>query len=483
MDKRPKNIKRKTGKPSKIVFIIALIIAFSLPYYLESHFSKYNQITDNQEAASSDLSDEDDYSSSDEEEFAEDSSDEDTREINREQQASSKDTNTINESNTIIKEAPKVVKDNEWQTITPRSGDSMAAIFKRLGLSAQNLHAVVNKNPHAKVLSRIKPTQKLQFLINKNKLEKLVIPVDFVKTLTIYRVGNAYKTRMDSKKTTTQNLYLTATVKGSLYSTSQRYNIPSKLIRQMVLIFNKEIDFSHSLRSGDQFSIIYDAFYVENKRVGIGDIVAVSYTNNGKTYQAIRHKNARGEVDYFTPKGNSFKKAFNRYPIKFSHISSTFTISRYHPILHYRRAHKGIDLAARIGTPIRATGDGVITVIDRHNGYGNMIKIQHDKTYSTIYGHMLKFQKGLYKGSRVKRGQVIGYVGQTGLATGPHCHYELHVHNQPKNPTTIPLPTASPVPAREMAAFKAKSGKLLAQLKLYESSQLASQGKKKPKTG
>ncbi|KTD75708.1 peptidoglycan DD-metalloendopeptidase family protein [Legionella waltersii] len=483
MDKRPKNIKRKTGKPSKIVFIIALIVAFSLPYYLESHFSKYNQITEHQETESSDPSDEEEYSSSDEEEFADESAEEDTREINREQLASSKDTNTLKETNPIVKEAPKLVKDNEWQTITPRSGDSMAAIFKRLGLSAQNLHAVVNKNPHAKVLSRIKPSQKLQFLINKNRLEKLVIPVDFVKTLTIYRVGNKYKTRMDSKKTTTQNLYLTATVKGSLYSTSQRLNIPSKLIRQMVLIFNKEIDFSHSLRSGDQFSIIYDAFYVENKRVGIGDIVAVSYTNKGKTYQAIRHKNARGEVDYYTPKGNSFKKAFNRYPIKFSHISSTFTISRYHPILHYRRAHKGIDLAARIGTPIRATGDGVITIIDRHNGYGNMIKIQHDKTYSTVYGHMLKFQKGLYKGSRVKRGQVIGYVGQTGLATGPHCHYELHVHNQPKNPTTIPLPTASPVPARELAGFKAKAGKLIAQLKLYESAQLASKGKKKPRIG
>ena len=134
---------------------------------------------------------------------------------------------------------------------------------------------------------------------------------------------------------------------------------------------------------------------------------------------------------------HSFKKAFSRYPIKFSHISSTFALSRYHPILHYKRAHKGIDLAAPIGTPIQATGDGVIAIIDRHNGYGNMIKIKHDKTYSTVYGHMLRFQKGLSKGSKVKRGQVIGYVGQTGLATGPHCHYELHVNNQPRNPTTI----------------------------------------------
>lgn len=314
-------------------------------------------------------------------------------------------------------------------------------------------------------------------------MEKLIVPVNTIQTLTVYRAGKIYKTKIDSKKTTTQNRYVTATVQGSLYTTAQRFNIPSKLVRQMTTIFNKEIDFSRSLRSGDQFSIIYDAYYIEDKMVGVGDILVVTYTNRGKTYQAIRHTNAHGEQDYFTPQGTSFKKAFTRYPIKFSHISSTFALSRYHPILHYRRAHKGIDLAAPIGTPIHATGDGVITIIDRHNGYGNMIKIKHDKTYSTVYGHLLKFQKGLSKGSRVKRGQVIGYVGQTGLATGPHCHYELHVNNQPRNPTTISLPTAAPVPAREMAAFKAKASTLLARLKLFEQAQLASKGKKKINVG
>jgi murein DD-endopeptidase MepM/ murein hydrolase activator NlpD len=212
--------------------------------------------------------------------------------------------------------------------------------------------------------------------------------------------------------------------------------------------------------------------------VKTGDIVAVSYTNRGKTYQAIRHTHANGESDYYTPQGTSLKKAFSRYPIKFSHISSTFALSRYHPILHYKRAHKGLDLAAPIGTPIQAVGDGIIAIIDRHNGYGNMIKIKHDKTYSTIYGHMLRFQKGLYKGSKVKRGQVIGYVGQTGLATGPHCHYELHVKNQPRNPTTIGLPTAAPVPSREMAAFKSRSRTLFARLKLFEEANLASSGKR-----
>lgn len=381
-----------------------------------------------------------------------------------------------------VKPIKKTVNNNGWQTIRPRSGDSMATLFKRLGLTAQNLNLVLQKNPYTKVLTAIKPSQELKFLINKNKLEKLIIPMNSIQTLTVYREGAIYKTKIDSKKVKTQERYVTATVKGSLFTTAQRLGIPRKLIQQMTTVLRKEIDFSRSVRTGDQFSIAYDSYYVEDKMVGIGDIVAVSYTHQGKTAQAIRHISANGHSDYYTPKGESFKKAFSRYPIKFSHISSTFSTSRYHPILRYRRAHKGIDLAAPIGTPIQTTGDGTIVTIGRHNGYGNMIEIKHDKTYSTIYGHMLKFQKGLSKGSKVKRGQVIGYVGQTGLASGPHCHYELHVHNQPRNPTTTYLPTASPVPAREMASFKRKTNNVFARLKLLEEASYAA-GKGKARKG
>lgn len=394
-----------------------------------------------------------------------------------------------NEKSTIALVIPKPkpelkLKDNQWQTVTPRSGDSMAIIFHRLGLSAKNLHEVLKKNPYSKILTSIKPSQEFQFLINKKRLEKLVIPIDYVQTLTVYREGSIYKTQVSSKKTTKHERYITATVRGSLYTTAQRNNIPSKLIRQMTEVLGKQIDFVHSVRSGDRFSIAYEAEYIGDKIVGIGDIVAVNYNNGGKTAQAMRHVNARGERNYYTPLGGSFKKAFSRYPLKFSHISSTFTTSRYHPILHYKRAHKGIDLAAPIGTPIQATGDGTIATIGRHNGYGNMIKITHDKTYSTVYGHMLKFQKGLYKGSHVKRGQVIGYVGQTGLATGPHCHFELHVKNQPKNPTTTYLPTAASVPARELARFKTKARATFARLKLMETTpvMVAQLNMKKSKT-
>lgn len=484
MAQRPNIAKRQSNKPSRLVMIFALIIAFSLPYYLVKNFAHPKKtdtqtIVENRTQASplERIRIIDEFEPSVTEAIKASK-----QESNKKIVAAGIKAEVIqavkNEAKKIVAKATPIIRDNIWQTVKPRAGDSMATIFHRLGLSAKNLHEVLQNKTYAKALTAIKPSQELKFLVNKGHLEKLIIPVDYVDTLTISRAMKGYQYQISSKKTTSQAMYVTATINGSLYSTAQRANIPVKFVKSMTEILKREVDFSR-VGSGDQFSIVYDAFYVGDKMVGTGDIAAVTYTRKGKTTHAIRHTSANGTTDYYSAQGESFKKAFSRYPIKFSHISSTFALSRYHPILHYRRAHKGIDLAAPIGTPIQATGDGVITIIDRHNGYGNMIKIKHDAKYSSIYGHMLKFQKGLSKGSRVKRGQVIGYVGQTGLASGPHCHYELHVNNTPHNPTTTSLPTASPIPAREMRSFKAKTGALLARLKLYEAAQLASKGKNK----
>ncbi|MDP1614305.1 MAG: peptidoglycan DD-metalloendopeptidase family protein [Methylococcales bacterium] len=379
--------------------------------------------------------------------------------------------------------ASEPVAKSEWKIVKTRDRDSLANVFNRSGLSAQTLHTIMRENSRIKVLSQLKPNQELQLLINNHTLEKMLIPLTTTQYVVIYREGEHYKSKINTHKMNSHNHFLTATVNGSLYGTAKRQNIPYKLIRQMTEIFSSDIDFAREVRAGDQFTIIYKAFYIENKLVSTGDIIAVTYRNRGKVFQAVRHTNRAGRSEYYTPQGRGLKKAFIRYPIRFSHISSTFSLSRYHPILHYRRAHKGVDLAARIGTPIQATGDGRIEIIGRQNAYGNMIKINHSKTYSSIYGHMLKFQKGLSKGSYVKRGQIIGYVGQTGLASGPHCHYEFHVNNQPKNPTTIDLPRGEPITGRELARFKVNTNTLLAQLKLFEEAHLASASKKGPKHG
>jgi murein DD-endopeptidase MepM/ murein hydrolase activator NlpD len=360
--------------------------------------------------------------------------------------------------------APK----EELITVKTRSGDSLATVFNRLRFSPQTLQTILRDNPRTKAFSKLKTNEQLQFVIKNHVLEKLTLPISPTQYMVITRNGTHYKSTINSYKTTTHNHYITATVRGSLYNTAKRSNVPYKLIQQMTEIFAWDINFAKEVRDGDQFTIIYKAFFIEDRVVGTGEIVALSYRNRGKTYQAVLHTNRAGHSNYYNPQGVSLKNAFNRYPVRFSHISSTFSLSRYHPILHYKRAHRGVDLAAPIGTPIFATGDGAIELIGRQSGYGNMIKIKHSQNYSSIYGHMLRFQKGLSRGSFVKRGQVIGYVGQTGLASGPHCHYEFHINHQPKNPTTVALPRGEAIPAREMASFRANASTLLAQLKLYE---------------
>ena len=372
---------------------------------------------------------------------------------------------------------------NKWQIITTRTGDSMAAIFKRAGLSPKTLQAIIYKNPHIKLLAGIKPNQNIQLLVHEQTLETLILPLSSTESLHVQREGSRYTTRIQSKKMSIQNQLATATVKGSLYGTAKRMNISYKLIQQMTTIFHWDIDFSREVRAGDQFTILYKAYYIENALVKTGDILAVTYTHRGKIHQAIRHELPSGDVDYFTPEGQSLKKAFSRYPLQFNHISSMFSLSRMHPLLHYNRPHKGIDLAAPIGTPIHATADGRIEKIDHHHhGYGNMIQITHQQSYSSLYAHLLRFSKGLSQGDHVKRGQIIGYVGQTGLADGPHCHYEFHINHTPRNPSTVTLPHALPIPRPQLATFKARANTLLAQLKLYETANLATTAKRSTDT-
>ncbi|KTD22117.1 peptidase, M23/M37 family [Legionella lansingensis] len=490
MDQQPNVSLESSTKPSKLMALIALVIAFALPFILVKSFPHKHKTS---------------YSPTD---LALPESGQSSiippivaQEIATERKPASSINAVKPSQNDRIANAPPKTKmadkqpsvevpkpeanpkkalpakvaaqNNDWKIIKTRSGDSLTTVFKRLGLSPQTLQAIMRGNPHAKALSQLKTDQEIQLLIKKQTLEKMILPYTNLEELVVVREGQRYKTKILTRKTTSQNHIVAATVHGSLYGTAKRNNIPYKLVQQMTEIFTWDINFAKDIRAGDQFIIMYQALYVGDKLVGAGDILAVKYKTRGRTYEAIRHTDRRGHSDYYSLQGTSLKKAFERYPLRFSHISSPFSLSRYHPILHYRRPHKGVDLAAPIGTPIRATGDGRIEIIGRQSGYGNMIKINHNKTYSTIYGHMLKFQKGLSRGDFVKRGQIIGYVGQTGLASGPHCHYEFHINRQPKNPTTVNLPRGFPIEAREMASFKANSAKLLAQLKLFEQTRLA----------
>lgn len=349
--------------------------------------------------------------------------------------------------------------------ITAQPGDTLGRIFKRLGLPAKNLHAVIQHQPQARILAHLRPQQTLELTIKDHLVEKLVFPYNLTESLVVKATPHGYQGSIEKQPTTLHHEYLCATVRGSLYNTAKRHNVPLQLIRQMTNIFNRDVDFKRGIRSGDHFTILYTTHYINQKLVKTGEILAVTYTNKGKTHEAVRYTNKDGSTNYYTPQGLSLNRSYDRYPVRFSHIASPFSLSRYHPLLHYRRPHYGIDLAAPLGTPIRAIGDGRIEVLGRQGGYGNMVRIRHNGIYSTIYGHLSRFEKGLSRGSAVKRGQVIGYVGQSGLASGPHCHFEFHIHHQPKNPTTIQLPHGNPIPHREMASFKSRVQGLLKELR------------------
>ncbi|MDX2346944.1 MAG: peptidoglycan DD-metalloendopeptidase family protein [Legionella sp.] len=358
--------------------------------------------------------------------------------------------------------------DASWQTITTKSGDSLATLFTDMGLSAKTLHMILDNNPHAKTLSQIKPNQLVQFLIHDTELEQLILPLSKTESLVIKRLENSFETQIKTHETYIKPETVTGTIHHSLYTTAKDSHISYALMQQMADILSWQINFSRDLREGDAFSIRYEVHYIDNKRIRTGDILSVSYTNRGKQYQAIRHQTKTGKTDYFTPEGKSVRKAFSRYPVQFSHISSNFNLSRMHPILKKRRPHRGIDLAAPIGTPIHATSDGRVTSIGYESGYGNKIKLQHAGPYESLYAHLLKFKKGLKRGDTVQRGDVIGYVGQTGLADGPHCHYEFRVNHVARNPATATLPDASPIPASELAVFKLHASTELAELNRLE---------------
>jgi len=258
-------------------------------------------------------------------------------------------------------------------------------------------------------------------------------------------------------------------IRNSLFLDASRAGISDRLIMQFANMFGYDVDFSLDLRRGDRFSVVFEELYRDGKRVRDGDILAAEFVNQGKVYRAARYVDADGNVAYYTPEGNSLKKAFMRSPIEFARISSPFNPNRRHPILNTIRAHKGTDYAAPSGTPIRAVGDGKVEFMGRKSGYGNVIVLQHGNQYETYYAHLSRFNKSLGNGSRVKQGQVIGYVGMTGLATAPHCHFEFRVNGVPKNSQTIALPRAVPLDKAQMPQFVSQSRDWIAQLDAVES--------------
>ncbi len=342
----------------------------------------------------------------------------------------------------------------KWLKETVTSGDSLALIFSRLGLTPQQLHRLTHSNEEAEQLTSIKPGESLRIRLDQeNNLQELIYQPNPVETLHFTPSEDGFQARTETKEPEHRKGYLSGTIVSSFYLSAQKAGLSDALIMDLATIFGWDIDFALEIRKGDSFSVVYEEDFVDGERYGNGRILAAEFTNQGKNYRAIRYDKDDGDYDYYSPDGNSMRKAFLRAPVDFRRISSHFAKQRWHPVLGKKRPHQGVDYAAAIGTPIKAAGDGKVIFRGVKGGYGRAVIIKHGSEYSTLYGHMSRFRSSVKKGTRVRQGQIIGYVGKSGLATGPHLHYEFRINGVHKNPLTVKLPASKPIETKYKEDF------------------------------
>ncbi|MFU8813757.1 MAG: peptidoglycan DD-metalloendopeptidase family protein [Pseudomonadales bacterium] len=351
------------------------------------------------------------------------------------------------------------------KTIKVKPGDNLSLIFKREGIGASELHRLVTSEPLGKRLRNIFPGHELTFTqAQDGSLLKLAYTPSVLETLEFVRQDGGFSGQERVQRPERSEAYKHGVIQQSLFIASQRAGLPDSLTMRFAQIFQWDVDFVLDIRQGDEFHVVYEELYVGDEFIGFGDILAAEFVNQGRSHRAIRYTDAAGRSDYYTPQGASMRKAFLRAPVEFTRISSNFNMRRVHPLFNRSAPHRGIDYAAPTGTPILAAGNGRVVTASRTEANGNYVVIQHGEQFVTKYLHMSKFGRGIKSGVRVNQGQVIGYVGATGWATGPHLHYEFLVNGVHQNPRTVKLPQAEPIPAKELARFKQRAEPLLAML-------------------
>jgi murein DD-endopeptidase MepM/ murein hydrolase activator NlpD len=343
--------------------------------------------------------------------------------------------------------------------------DTLDHIFRRLKLNLADL-ASLRSLPHVReALDSLKPGESLHFEHRDGSLYGLERRLNESQTLKVSRdASDTLKADVLQNALEMRTRTVRGVIDSSLFEAVEAAGAHDQTAVALADIFGWDIDFVLDVRPGDAFVVVYPEIYRDGVYVKDGPIQAAEFVNQGREFRAVRYTDADGGSHYYTPDGKSLHKAFLRAPVEFTRVSSRFNSARYHPILNLIRAHKGVDYAAPMGTPVRAAGDGRIRFAGVKGGYGNVVEIEHSASVVTVYGHLSRFARGTHVGAHVTQGVVIAYVGMTGLATGPHLHYEYRVNGVFKNPQTVDLPGAAPIEARWREDFLAKSAPLLASL-------------------
>jgi len=356
---------------------------------------------------------------------------------------------------------------NDYQshiTLTVRSGDTLDKLFRRNNLSIQDLHRIMSLKLSKQHLRMIRPGDELKVAHQDDHVTSVRREIDLWKNIVISEDGDSYTAEIVENAIDTRLVEASGQIDSILWNAGVDAGLPPGIIMELSGVFSWDIDFALDIRRGDQFVVVYEELWRDGKKEQTGEIIAAEFVNRGKSFQAIRYEDPNGRVNYYSPDGKNMRKAFLRVPLDVFRVSSRFNPNRRHPVLNTIRAHKGVDYAAPRGTPIKATGDGKVTFKGVKGGYGNTIILSHGDNISTLYAHMDKFSRAAKRGGRVKQGNIIGYVGSSGLATGPHLHYEYRKDGVHRNPSTVKLPAGQPINSNYLADFQRTAAPLLERL-------------------
>ena len=364
--------------------------------------------------------------------------------------------------------------DSYWREERIQRGDTIASLLARLEVDDPNAVKYLRTARNVRSLYQLVPGRTVRAVTGgAGELVSLRYLHGDGTELIVRREGMGFSTTEQPVTTETQLVMASGDIRTSLFAATDSAGLSDAVAVQLADIFSSEIDFHRDLRPGDRFSVVYEARYSDGEAIRPGRIVAAEFTNDGQSYRAVYFQDSQGHGGYYTPEGKNVRKAFLRSPLEFSRITSGFTVSRLHPVLNVWRAHTGVDYGAPVGTRVRVTADGHISFVGRQGGYGNLVVVRHNNGYATAYGHLSGFAKGLRAGQRVSQGDIIGFVGMTGLATGPHLHYEFRVGGRHQNPLRFAMPPGPPITREVRTAFDQTSRPLLERLELIRDMNLA----------
>ena len=353
------------------------------------------------------------------------------------------------------------------ETLIKRN-DSLFTILREFGVKSENIINLINSK-NSSLLSKIEVGDKIKVNLDENgEIRDLFYIDDFQSGVKAERSESTYKINKFKQELEKVKVFKHVVIKDSMYMSGLKEGIPESVLMDVVYINGWDIDFTHDIRLGDTYSLIYEEILVDGEKVLDGDVLITEFNNKGKKITSVRFDLENGNSEYFSIDGINVKKAFLRSPVKLSYISSKYNLKRKHPILHTIRSHNGVDYAASKGSPVRATGDGTISFAEYNGGCGNEIKIKHSEDYTTRYCHLDKYHQRAKVGRKVKQGQTIGYVGSTGLATGPHLHYEFHVNGRHTDPLKVKFPNATPIGKSEKIQFNKVAYDIANQLNNYK---------------